>query len=246
MHTVLTAVGAVATVWAVVSACDASVGTGSKPAVGKEALQNDIAARLANAGQQPQSVTCEHDLVGEVGKTARCVVVMSSTNSFEPVITVTGVDGNTINYEMSPALSKEQLEKEVSRLVADAAHAQVASVSCESGLEGKVGATSHCEVDQGGLKLRRTVEVNTVEGLMMKLDVVPVLTKAEVESSLLNDLAIQTRRRPDSARCSGNLDGRPGNTVECTVVTAPDTSSFVLMVTTVEGDKINYTYTPRP
>ena len=81
---------------------------------------------------------------------------------------------------------------------------------------------------------------------MMKFDVVPVLTKEEVESSLLNDLAIQTRRRPDSARCSGNLDGRPGNTVECTVVTAPDTASFVLMVTTVEGDKINYTYTPRP
>jgi len=185
-------------------------------------------------------------LVGEVGKTARCEVVMSPTNSFEPVITVTGVDGNTINYEMSPALSRKQLEKEVSRLVSDAAHAPVASVSCESGLEGEVGATSHCEVDQGGLKLRRTVEVNTVEGLMMKFDVVPVLTKEEVESSLLNDLAIQTRRRPDSARCSGNLDGRPGNTVECTVVTAPDTASFVLMVTTVEGDKINYTYTPRP
>lgn len=246
MHTVTTAVGALATVGALVSGCDGSVGIGGKLAVGKAALQTDIANRLAKAGEKPQSVTCKDDLIGEVGKTARCEVVISPTNSFEPVITVTAVDGSTINYEMSPALSKEQLEKEVSRLVADAAHAQVASVSCESGLEGKVGATSHCEVDQGGLKLRRTVEVNTVEGLMMKLDVVPVLTKAEVESSLLNDLAIQTRRRPDSARCSGNLEGRPANTVECTVVTGPDTASFILMVTTVEGDKINYTYTPGP
>ena len=81
---------------------------------------------------------------------------------------------------------------------------------------------------------------------MMNFDVVPVLTKAEVESSLLNELEIQTRRRPDSARCSGNLEGRPGNTVECTVVTGPDTASFILMVSTVEGDKINYSYTPRP
>jgi len=103
LHTVLTAVGAVATVWAVVSACDASVGTGSKPAVGKEALQNDIAARLANAGQQPQSVTCEHDLVGEVGKTARCVVVMSSTNSFEPVIT--SPDGRKVPDERQARFS---------------------------------------------------------------------------------------------------------------------------------------------
>ena len=120
MHTVITAVGALATVWALVSGCDASVGIGGKAAVGKDALQTDIANRLAKAGEQPQSVTCKEDLIGEVGKTARCEVVMSPTNSFEPVITVTGVDGNTINYEMSPALSKEQLEKAVSRLVSDA------------------------------------------------------------------------------------------------------------------------------
>src|SRR4029077_17687906 len=98
--------------------------------------------------------------VGEVGKTARCEVVLSPTNSFEPVITVTGVDGNTIKYEMSPAVSKEQLEQAVSRLVAEAARAPVASVSCESGLEGKVGKVAYCDVDAGGVKLRRTVEVN--------------------------------------------------------------------------------------
>jgi hypothetical protein len=238
-------VGASATVWALVSACDVDAGFGGKAAVGKDALQTDIANRLAKAGEQPQSVTCKEDLIGEVGRTSRCDVVMSPTNSFEPVITVTGVDGSAIAYEMSPAVSNEQLEKAVSRLVADAAHAQVASVSCESGLKGEVGATAYCEVDSGGVKLRRTVEVNTVEGLMMNFDMVPVLTKAEVESSLLNELEIQ-RQRPDSARCSGNLEGRPGNTVECTVVTGPDTTSFILMVTMVEGDKINYSYTPRP
>ena len=238
MHTVIAAVGALTTAGALVSGCDANVGNGGTPAVGKDALQTDIAARLAKAGEQPQSVTCQDNLIGKFGKTTRCEVVMSPTNSFEPVVTVTGVDGSAIDYEMNPVVSKEQLEKAVSRLVADAAHAPPASVSCESGLDGKVGATAHCEVDSGGVKLRRTVEVNTVEGLMMNFDVVPVLTKAEVES--------QTRRRPDSARCSGNLEGRPGNSVECTVVTGPDTVSFILMVTTVEGDKINYSYTPRP
>ena len=112
-------------------------------------------------------MTCNEDLVGEVGKTTRCEVVMSATNSFEPVISVTGVDGSAINYEMSPAVSKEQLEKAVSRLVIDASREPVASVSCESGLEGTVSATAHCDVDTGGVKLRRTVEVNSVDGLMM-------------------------------------------------------------------------------
>ena len=246
MHTVITAVGALATAGALVSGCDANVGVGGTPAVGKDALQTDIAARLAKAGEQPQSVTCKEDLVGELGKTTRCEVVMSATNSFEPVIAVTGVDGSAINYEMSPAVSKEQLEEAVSRLVTDAARVQVASVSCESGLEGKVGATSHCDVDAGGVKLRRTVEVNGIDGLMMNFDVVPVLTKEEVASSLLDEFERQLGRRPDSAQCAGNLEGKVGNTVNCTVVSGQDARSFILTVTTVSGGSINYSYVPRP
>jgi hypothetical protein len=246
LHPVIIAVGALGTVWALVAGCDAITGIGGKPAVGRDALQTDIAARLAKAGEQPQSVTCNEDLVGELGKTTRCEVVMSATNSFEPVITVTGVDGSAINYEMSPAVSREQLEKAVSRLVADAAQAQATSVSCESGLDGKVGATTHCDVDAGGVKLRRTVEVNTVEGLMMNFDLVPVLTKEEVASSLLDEFERQLGRRPDSALCEGNLEGKAGNTVDCTVVSGPDTRSFTLTVTTVSGGSINYSYAPRP
>jgi hypothetical protein len=97
LHTVITAVGALAAVCVLASGCDASVGVGGKSAVGKDALQADIANRLEKAGEKPQSVTCEEDLIGEVGKTARCEVVMSPTNSFEPIITVTSTDGNTIN-----------------------------------------------------------------------------------------------------------------------------------------------------
>ncbi len=136
MHTVTRAVGALATVGALVSGCIANDGHNGTGTVGRDALQTDIAVRLAKAGQQPQSVTCNEDLVGQVGKTTRCEVVMSATNSFEPVISVTGVDGSAINYEMSPAVSKGQLEKAVSRLVIDASREPVASVSCESGLEG--------------------------------------------------------------------------------------------------------------
>src|ERR1700761_1007501 len=116
LHTVTTAVGALATLGALVSGCADSDAAGGKGVVGKDALQTDIADRLAKAGEQPQSVTCAEDLVGEVGKTTHCEVVLSPTNSFEPVITVTGRDGSTINYEMSPALSKAQLERAVSRL----------------------------------------------------------------------------------------------------------------------------------
>jgi hypothetical protein len=143
------------------------------PTVSKDALQTEIAARLTNAGEVPQSVTRKDDLVGEAGRTAHCEVVLSPTNSFEPVVTVTGVNGDTIDYEMTPAVSKEQLEKAVTRLVT-ATGVKVDSVSCESGLTGQVGAVAHCAAQVDGVKVRRTVEVNKVEGLMMNFDLVPV------------------------------------------------------------------------
>jgi hypothetical protein len=245
MRTLTAALGAVAALGALVSGCSVAIGGDGKPTVSRGALQTDIADRLTKAGEQPQSVTCKEDLVGEVGKTARCDVVMSPTNSFEPVVTVTRVEGTTIDYEMSPAVSKEQLEKAVSRLVSGASGVQADFVSCESGLQGNVGAVAHCDVDAGGVRLRRTVEVNNVDGLMMNFDLVPMLTKAEVESSLLAELHSLAGPRPDFAECSGNLEGKPGNTVDCTVVAGTDTSPFTLTVTTVEGSKINYRYEPK-
>jgi hypothetical protein len=53
-------------------------------------------------------------------------------------------------------------------------------------------------------------------------------------------------RRPDSAQCAGYLEGKAGNTVDCTVVSGPDIKSFILTVTTVSGGSINYSYVPRP
>jgi hypothetical protein len=64
-------------------------------------------------GDPPQSVTCQEDLMGQVGRTARCDVMMSDANGFQPVVTVSRVDGSTVDYEMTPAISQEQLEKDV-------------------------------------------------------------------------------------------------------------------------------------
>jgi hypothetical protein len=173
MRTVTPAVGGLATATALVCGCGFTAGMNTAPTVSKDALQSEIADRLSKAGEQPQSVTCKEDLVGEVGHTARCDVVLSPTNSFEPVVTVTGVDGTTIDYEVTPAVSKEQLEQAVTRLVT-ATGVLVDSVSCESGLDGKVGAVAHCDVEVGGVKVRRTVEVYKVDGLLMNFDLQPI------------------------------------------------------------------------
>lgn len=164
---------AVVAVGALLCGCSMRADVSDAPTVTADVLQSEIADRLAAAGERPQSVTCNEDLIGEVGRTARCEVVVNPTNSFEPVVTVTGVDGTAIDYEMTPAVSKEQLEQAVSRLVT-ATGVRVDAVGCESGLDGDVGAVAHCDVTSDGVTARRTVEVNNVDGLLMNFDLLPV------------------------------------------------------------------------
>lgn len=151
---------------AAVTGCGLDVGRDA-PTVDRVALQNDIAKRLAEAGQPPQSVTCQEDLVGEVGRTAHCDVVMSDVNSFAPVVTVTSVDGDRVDYELTPALSRAQLEQAVARLVLEKSPGPVDSVTCESGLAGTVGAVAYCDVDAAGVRARRAVKVTEVSGLTL-------------------------------------------------------------------------------
>ena len=154
------------------SGCTANGGGSNVPTVSRQALQEDISRRLAEAGEKPQSVTCREELVGELRATARCEVVVSATNSFEPIVTVTAVDGEAVDYAMRPAVSKSQLETMVSRLVGSFGEISVRAVSCESGIEGRVGALAHCEVDGPDVRVRRTVAVSAVNGLKMEIDVV--------------------------------------------------------------------------
>jgi hypothetical protein len=146
------------------TACDAA--GGALPEVDRAALQSDITARLAEAGEAPRSVTCQEDLLGEVGRTARCDIVLSDTNSFQPVATVTSVSGASVDYELTPAISQAQLEQAVRRLAGE----RVVGVVCESGLDGSVGARAYCTVDAAGVRVRRPVEVTDVTGLTMNFN----------------------------------------------------------------------------
>ncbi|MDH6243013.1 DUF4333 domain-containing protein [Mycobacterium sp. OTB74] len=133
----------------------------------------------------------------------------------------------------------------VSRMVVASSKVPVDSVSCQSGLDGKPGAAAYCDVTSHGVTTRRTVEVTTVTGLAMSYHVVPILPKAVVESSLVFQLK-QIGQHPDSATCTDDLAGKPGNTVECTTVTGGQPQTYILTVSAVKDDNITYKYAPKP
>lgn len=148
--------------------------SGGTPTVAKADLQNDITKKFEGAGETPQSVSCRDDLEGVVGSTVRCEVVVSATNAIEAIVEVTKVDGTTVSYVLTMAWSQAQLEKAVSGLVTQNSNTSVESVTCESGIAGKVGNQADCTVVGDGDTIPVTVKVTKVDSpLLMNIAITP-------------------------------------------------------------------------
>lgn len=171
MRVLISALAAATLVCGATAGCSFSFSGDSTPTVAKADLEADITSRLETAGQKPESVTCRADLEGVVGKSTSCEVVLSDTNAIEPTVEVTKVEGTTVNYEMTPALSQEQLEEQVAALVSQTAGDEVTDVSCDGGLLGEQGTETTCSMQLGGEPLDTVVTVTTVDGLLMNFKV---------------------------------------------------------------------------
>jgi hypothetical protein len=215
----------------------------STPKVTKAELERDISQRLISAGQAPLSVSCPSDLAGTLGQSTRCDVTMGQANSFEPVVTVTGLEGKKVNYDISPSVSKSQLEAAVSQMLSGTGRPAPDAVICQSGLDGRVGAVSYCDVTVHGVTSRRTVQVADVTGLALRYGLIAALDQTTIANSLVDQLR-KAGQQPDSATCAGDLEGKIGNTVTCTAVTGAHSQAYLVTVTAVDGANITYRYTP--
>jgi len=224
------------------------------PRVAKVALEKMVTEQLAHSGVTPQSVVCLEDLVGQIGQTARCDVTVTPVNSFEPIITVTGVKGTNIDYAMVPSVNKDQLATSVTDMITRSTKTAPDSVSCETGLEGKVGAVAYCNVTAAGATNRQAVAVSQVQGLSMNYGLaqpngVPggapgqTLPKSVAEGALMAQLR-HTGQNPDSASCAGDLTVQVGATMPCTAVTSGQSQNYILTVASIVNGNITFNIAP--
>ena len=230
---------------AVLAAMGLASCSSSPPTVSKNQLQTDITDQLTNkGGHAPQAVDCKNDLVGQAGKTATCDVTENPTNSYQVIATVTNVDGKVVKWDYKPALSKDQLQNTVSQKLQQGG-TPVNGVNCDSALEGKVGAVAHCSVESRGATMLTTVEVTNVQGALMDYHVIPWLPKASVENALLDQLQQQLGQRPESAACTGDLEGKVGAHDDCVVTAGSETQDFTITVANVNGTNIDFNFEPK-
>ncbi|MBJ7400895.1 DUF4333 domain-containing protein [Mycolicibacterium sp.] len=73
-----------------------------------------------------------------------------------------------------------------------------------------------------------------------------VTPKQQLEDALLEELAANGGQAPDTVDCVGDLQATTGQTIECTVSTDLAGQVYLVTVTTVDGDNVNYNYAPKP
>ena len=223
------------------SGCSVKVETNSAPAVSASALQQDLTDRLTKAGMTFESVTCNDDLVAEVGKTAGCDVKFSDTNDIEAVFTATKVDGRDVDFDISPAMTKDQLQRAVAQI------SSTPTVTCDSGVDGTVGAMANCEVTADGVTTKRIAEVTGVDPavLGLELSVVLILDKQQVEDIVAQEMQTDSGQAPDSVDCVEDVVAKEGTVVDCAVTSDGQTQAYDVTVTSVEGETVNFDVVPQ-
>lgn len=216
-----------------------SVKVESKATVSAADLQKDLTDRLTKDGNAPKSVTCNEDLAGEVGKTAKCEVVLSEANSVEAVFTAVKVEGTTVSYEIAPELTKEQLQKVVAGMDSN----PNTTVVCDSGVDGKVGARAKCEVTRNGMPSKTAVEVMKVSGLAMDLNVSSVLPKQKIQETLIEQMA-SAGQPAETADCIDDVIAKVGSSLECTVSSGGQSQVYIVTVTDPDAPTVDYKQKP--
>ncbi len=214
-------------------------GCSATTSISAEDLQKRLTDEQAEAGVTPQSVSCNDDLIGEVGKTAVCDVVFSDSNSVEATASVTSVDGSNIAFDVSPSVTKEQLEKGIT------GNDDAQAVTCDSGLDGAVGASANCEVTVNGMTGKQVAVVEGVEGLQVDLEMFPVVPKEKIQDVLLQKLNADGTPA-ETVECAEDVTAKPGTFGECVAVTGDQNQGYDVTVTDVDGDNVDIEYQNSP
>ena len=142
------------------------------------------------------------------------------------------------------AVSRSDVESQISQKMTDAAGNKPDSVSCPGPLNATVGAQLNCSMKIKDTTYGVNVTVTSVEGDTAKFDMVETVDKNEVASVISDQEAQQMGHKPDSVTCSDNLKGVVGATVKCQLVDQGQTTPLTVTATSVEGGVVNFTATP--
>jgi uncharacterized protein DUF4333 len=137
-------------------------------------------------------------------------------------------------------VSKDDIAKQITDKMTDAAGNKPDSVSCPDGLKAQVGAQLNCAMKIKGEDFNVNVTATSVNGNDVKFDMVETVDKKVVASKISDQLAQQAGRKPDSVTCPDNLKGTEGATLRCELKDGDQTYGVTVTVTSVDAGDVNF------
>jgi hypothetical protein len=138
-----------------------------------------------------------------------------------------------------PTVNKSDVQNQISAKMTDAAGNKPDTVTCPSDLTATVGAKLDCEMKIKGKPFGVNVTVTSVDNGQAKFDMVETVDKAEVATSI-NDNLVQQGLKPDSVSCPDNLKGVAGATLRCELKSEGQIYGVTVTVDSVTGGDVSY------
>ncbi|QLL09023.1 DUF4333 domain-containing protein [Mycobacterium vicinigordonae] len=148
----------------------------------------------------------------------------------------------SIGSKSASAVSKKDVEGQISAKMTDANGSKPSSVSCPSDLPAKVGAQTDCVMTVKDEKYNVNVTVTSIDGSNVKFDMVETVDKDEVAHIISDKLYQQVGDRPESVTCPENLKGSVGATMRCELKDNAKTYGISVNVTSVVGGQVNFDF----
>jgi Domain of unknown function (DUF4333) len=153
------------------TACSCSSGSVRPFAVGKADVAKQITDKMTDAnGTKPESVTCPQDLDADVGAQVNCVMHVKK-KTYGVNVTVTGVDGNGVKFNMVETVDKSVIAHEISDKFAQQSGSRPDSVTCPEDLKGVEGATLRCQLTRAGTTVPVDLRVLSIYGGIVRFDI---------------------------------------------------------------------------
>lgn len=140
------------------------------------------------------------------------------------------------------AVSRAQVEKEISTKMTGPDGHKPESVKCPQDLKAEVGAQLNCTMTADGEDHTVNVTVTSIDGDHANFDMVNTIDKDKVASRLSGQLTEQIGSAPDWVTCPENLKGLVGATLRCQLGDGDDKYGITVTVTSVEGSNVGYNY----
>jgi hypothetical protein len=139
-------------------------------------------------------------------------------------------------------VSKDDIAKQISAKMTDAAGNKPDSVTCPDGLKGEVGAQLNCATKIKGQDYNVNVTATSVKGDEVLFDMVETIDKTLVASRLSDQLTEKVGRKPDSVTCPDNLKGNQGATLRCELKDGGQTYGVTVTVTDVDAGDVHFDF----